>query len=329
MNLIKRKIAYFLVVPVLLQYSCASLSKNSGNSKYSAYLFVYFTGNDKKDESIHFALSKDAFHYIALNHDHPVISSAKISSTGGVRDPHILRGEKDSIFYMVATDMVSANGWNSNRALVMMKSKDLIHWKSSVVNIQTGYAGQENLLRVWAPQTIYDKKAGKYMVYFSMKHGNAPDKIYYAYANKDFSGFESEPKLLYQSPADGASIDADIIYFKRKYHLFYKTEGSHTLGIKTAVSTDLTGKYVLQDGYMQQTKEAVEGSCVFPLIDRSGFILMYDVYMKGKYQFTFSRDLAHFSVIDKSVSMDFHPRHGTIIPITEQEAERLEKEWGE
>lgn len=310
-----------------MQYSCSAQIRSSGNLRYNAYLFVYFTGNDKKDESIHFALSDDALHYKALNNDQPVISSAQISSTGGVRDPHILRGEKDNIFYMVATDMVSANGWNSNRALVMMKSKDLIHWQSSVVNIQKTYAVQNDLLRVWAPQTIYDKKAGKYMVYFSMKYGDAPDKIYYAYANKDFSGFESEPQLLYQSPENGASIDADIIYFKGKYHLFYKTEGSHVLGIKTAVSNDLTGQYALRNGYVQQTKEPVEGSCIFPLINRQGFILMYDMYMKGKYQFTYSKDLTHFKIIDQSISMDFHPRHGTVIPITKQETERLRKEW--
>src|SRR3954467_10370485 len=61
-------------------------------SAYAAYLFVYFTGNDKSEEAIHYALSNDGYHFWALNNDKPVISSAQISSTGGVRDPHILRG---------------------------------------------------------------------------------------------------------------------------------------------------------------------------------------------------------------------------------------------
>ena len=52
---------------------------------------------------------------------------------------------------------------------------------------------------------------------------------------------------------------------------------------------------------------------------------MYDVYMKGKYQFTESTDLENFKVIDHAVSMDFHPRHGTVIPITEKELKRLYK----
>ena len=107
-------------------------SKNSKKSeviskkdKYSAYLFVYFTGNRKDEEQIRFALSDDGYNFRALNQDKPVISSAKISSTGGVRDPHILRGADGKTFYMVATDMVSALGWNSNRAMILLKSTNL------------------------------------------------------------------------------------------------------------------------------------------------------------------------------------------------------------
>ena len=76
-------------------------------------------------------ISKDGYNYRALNSDKPIISSEKISSTGGVRDPHILRGADGKTFYMVATDMVSALGWSSNRAMVLLKSTDLVNWTSS------------------------------------------------------------------------------------------------------------------------------------------------------------------------------------------------------
>ncbi|KAA5542992.1 family 43 glycosylhydrolase [Adhaeribacter rhizoryzae] len=296
-------------------------------TKYSAYLFTYFTGNQKSEEAIRFALSNDGYNFRALNNNKPVISSAQISSTGGVRDPHILRGADGKTFYMVVTDMVSANGWSSNRAMVLLKSTDLINWASSVVNIQKQFPGQENLLRVWAPQTIYDPSAKKYMIYFSMKHGNDPDKIYYAYANKEFTGLETTPKQLFFSPNNGACIDGDIILKDGKYHLFFKTEGEGA-GIKMAVSDKLTEGYVLQDKYLQQTKDPVEGSGVFKLNNGEGYILMYDVYTKGKYQFTKSQDLQNFSVIDQEVSMNFHPRHGTVLPITAQEAEALVTKWG-
>ena len=70
-----------------------------------------------------------------------------------------------------------------------------------------------------------------------------------------------------------------------KYHLFFKTEGEGA-GIKIAVSDKLTEGYVLQDKYVQQTKDPVEGAGVFKLNNGEGYILMYDVYTKGKYQFT-------------------------------------------
>lgn len=331
----KKVISLLLALQVTL-FIQAQQSKNNASGKsnnavvgkdaYQAYLFVYFTGNSKTEESIRFALSNDGYNFRALNNNNPVISSGTISSTGGVRDPHIIRGADGKTFYMVVTDMVADLGWNSNRAMVLLKSTDLINWTSSVINIQKRYPGNDSLLRVWAPQTIYDAKAGKYMIYFSMKHGNDPDKIYYAYANKDFTDFESEPKQLFFHPQNQSCIDGDIMYAFGKYHLFFKTEG-HGNGIKKAVSATLTEGYVMEDKYLQQTTDPVEGAGTFKLNGSNEWILMYDVYTKGKYQFTKTKDLQHFTAIDQDIVMNFHPRHGTVMSITRQEAERLVTKW--
>ncbi|SEO63723.1 Glycosyl hydrolases family 43 [Flavobacterium sp. CF108] len=294
----------------------------------TAYLFVYFTGNSVEEEAVRFAVSADGYHYYHLNNNKPVLDSKTISSTGGVRDPHILRGNDGKTFYMVLTDMTSSKGWDSNRAMVLLKSTDLVNWKSSVVNIQTAFSGNENLKRVWAPQTIYDAKAGKYLIYFSLQYAGGPDKIYYAYANKDFTALENAPKLLFVPKSERACIDGDIIEKDGVYHLFYKTE-TETAGIKVATTTDLTsGKWTENDNYLQQTKDGVEGSSVFKLNNSDEYILMYDVYTKGRYQFTKTKDLENFTVIDNDISMDFNPRHGTILPITRSELKRITDKWG-
>ncbi|RKR04736.1 glycosyl hydrolase family 43 [Flavobacterium sp. 90] len=294
----------------------------------TAYLFVYFTGNNVEEEAVRYAISADGYHYYNLNNNQAVIDSKTISSTGGVRDPHILRGDDGKTFYMVLTDMTSSKGWDSNRAMILLKSKDLVKWESSVVNIQTAFSGNENLKRVWAPQTIYDAKAGKYMIYFSMQYAGGPDKIYYAYANKDFTALESAPKLLFVPKSERACIDGDIIEKDGVYHLFYKTE-TEKAGIKVATTTDLTsGKWTENDNYLQQTNDGVEGSSVFKLNNSDEYILMYDIYTKGKYQFTKTKDLENFTVIDNDISMDFNPRHGTILPITRSELKRLIAKWG-
>jgi len=292
---------------------------------YSAYLFVYFTGNSGDQESIRFALSNDGYNYRALNNNMPVLDSKAISDKGAVRDPHILRGADGKTFYMVCTDMKSDNGWSSNNGMVLLKSTDLVSWESHKVNIGSTFPEFSTVNRVWAPQTIYDSTTGKYMIYWSMRSGDNADVIYYAYVNKEFTAFISNPKILFKNPNRSACIDGDITFKDGVYNLFFKTE-SNGNGIKKAIARNLTGPYELQDKSLEQTTKPVEGACVFKLINSDTYILMYDVYSNGAYEFTKSTDLSNFSVVN-NISMNFSPRHGTVIQITREEAQRLATKW--
>ena len=328
----KRLTSFTMIVALVATFTGVRAGEgyapNIAEKDYVAYLFTYFHGNSVEEEQICFSVSLDGYNYRALNNNRPVIDSKKISETGGVRDPHILRSQDGETFYMVVTDMTSSKGWDSNRGMVLLKSKDLVNWTSSAINIQKKYPGQEELKRVWAPQTIYDPHAGKYLVYWSMQHGNGPDIIYYAYANSDFTDLEGTPKQLF-FPKNGKScIDGDIIYKNGIFHMFYKTEG-HGNGIRKAMTDNLTsGCWIEQPDYKQQTRHAVEGSSLFKLTNQEKYILLYDVYSRGEYQFCESVDLDQFRVIDHEISMDFKPRHGSVIPITRKELEALTTEWG-
>lgn len=325
MKILKWSLTPFIVCLLSISLHAGERTDSVSAEKFTGYLFAYFKGGS---EAIHFAVSRDGYTYRALNGNRPVLDSRQISSTGGVRDPHLLRCEDGKRFYMVATDMVAANGWDSNRAMTLLKSTDLVNWTSTVVNIQHKYNGQEELKRVWAPQTLFDPANGKYMIYWSMKHGNGPDIIYYAYANSDFTDLEGEPRVLFLPRDRKACIDGDIVLKNGLFHLFYKTEG-HGDGIRRAITDSLgSGRWIEQPGYKQQTRKSVEGSFIFKLIGEEKYILMYDVYRDKQYQFCESADLDRFRAIDADISMDFHPRHGSIIPVTEQELERLFKQWG-
>lgn len=328
----KKKLIYFTLISLYITvdlFAGNRTYKNGPEEKdYAGYLFTYFKGNRVSEEAVCFAISRDGYNYLALNSNQPVLDSKSISSTGGVRDPHLLRGEDGKTFYMVLTDMTSSKGWDSNRAMVLMKSGNLIDWTSSVVNIQEKFAGQEDLKRVWAPQTIYDPDAEKYLIYWSMKHGDGPDIIYYAYANQDFTDLESEPKQFFFPKNKKSCIDGDIVAKNGLYYLFYKTEG-HGDGIRLAITDSLaSGKWIEQPGYKQDTRESVEGSFVFKLINSNKYIMMYDLYRKHSYQFCESTDLDVFKAIDESISMNFHPRHGSIIPITRNELKMITDRWG-
>ena len=139
----KHKILTFFLACLVPWLAGAQQSANSQNNvaekDYIAYLFTYFTGNHISEEAVCYAVSTDGYTYWALNDNKPVIDSKIISSTGGVRDPHIRRSQDGHTFYMVVTDMVSGYGWSSNRAMILLKSKDLVHWTSNIVNIQKKY----------------------------------------------------------------------------------------------------------------------------------------------------------------------------------------------
>ena len=295
-----------------------------------AYLFTYFTGNAPEKEQICYALSDDGYNYTPLNHGAPVISSDTIALTQCVRDPHILRCEDGKTFYMVCTDMRSSLGWASNRGMVLLKSTDLINWQHTAINFPTRYTkAWKNVTRVWAPETIYDRQAGKYMVFYSLRTSDEKsyDKIYYQYANSDFTDLEGEPQWLFD--AGNATIDGDIVYnpADQLYHLFYKQESGR--GIYQATARQLTDKWQMLPGNVEQTKESVEGVGVCRTIDGQSWIIMYDCYGNGHYQFCRSADLKTFQLVQNTKTKGaFTPRHGTVIPITRAEKERLIKEFG-
>ena len=297
-----------------------------GYSTCSSYLFAYFNGNSPQQEQICFAISDDGFNYTPLNGGAPILNSTDISLKGGVRDPHILRGE-DGWFYMVVTDMRSEQGWASNDGLVLLRSRDLIHWSHSAIDFPTAWPDRfdrDKLTQVWAPQTIYDPEAEKYMVYYTIGESGNHYMIYYSYANADFTQL-TEPALLYDHGS--STIDADIVWHDGEYHMFFKTEGNGD-GIQKATAPTLHGEWTSERRYLQQTNVAVEGSCTFKLIDSDEWVLMYDCYTSGHYEYCTSSDLETFTYHSQSANTNiFTPRHGTTIAITAAERERLMLKW--
>ena len=317
----------------------ALAAKKVDKQKFTGYLFAYFEGSGDKQEYLRFAISDDAKNWYALNDNQPIISSDTISTSGGIRDPHILRGE-DGCYYIVATDMNTRKfGWKDNPGIVLMKSNDLVNWTHSKIVLKDDYKEHfSDAYWVWAPQTIYDKKAKKYMIYFTLQRtgdGRKSLVTYYAYANKDFTGFESEPKVLFN--AKYGCIDNDIIERNGVYHMFYKGNTKDANGkeikngIQQATSKSLHGKWKEDFKYIDayaDTKTGVEGSGVFKLNDKDEYVLMYDLYGSGRYEYQTSKDLNTFTSKPQSFRKNFFPRHGTVCSVTADELERLQQKWG-
>ena len=334
------KYFFFFAFMLFVLNSYTSVGQQKRLPDFDGYLFAYFEGSGEKNiqEQLRFAVSSDAVNWFALNGNKPIIASEKISATGGIRDPHILRGEEPNGYYITATDMNTfKDGWGSNPGIVMLHSKDLINWKHSVVELAKSYPAKFGDVQwVWAPQTIYDPQVKKYLVYFTVRFNNDKRLDFYgAYANRDFSGFEEEPKLMFSSKY--GAIDGDIVYKDGTYNLFFKgnTKDSSgkeiSNGIQKATSKSLWGpwkedfKYL--DAYSEQ-KIVVEGSSVFKLNDSKEYVLMYDLYADLRYEFQRSTDLIHFSSKPEKFTKNFNPRHGSVISITRNEARSLQSVWG-
>ena len=330
-----RLFAALLLAATLGQGQDAFCTDEPDGNPFEGYLFAYFEGQGEQQEHLRFALSNDGVNWRALNGNRPVVSSDSISESGGIRDPHILRGE-DGKFYIVATDMkVAQYGWNENPGIVLLKSDDLIHWSHAKINLSKDYPKHfADAYWVWAPQTIYDRKAKKYMIYFTLQRDDRKSLVtYYAYANKDFTGFEGEPKRLFS--AKYGSIDNDIIEKDGTFHLFYKgntkdADGKEIKnGIQQAVSKSLKGKWKEDFKYLDAYagKTPVEGSSIFKLNGKEEYVLMYDMYTSGRYEYQTSKDLYTFSE-PKAFTKDFFPRHGSVISLTHDELQRLQEKWG-
>lgn len=96
-------------------------------------------------------------------------------------------------------------------------------------------------------------------------------------------------------------------------------------GIQQATSTSLRGPwkedFVYLDAYAGKTP--VEGSSIFKLNGEERYVLMYDLYTSGRYEYQTSDDLYRFDSIPRPFNKDFHPRHGSVISLTREEMDAL------
>lgn len=317
-----------------------------------AYLFVFF--NDPT-HSLFMATSRDGYTFTAVNDGQPVIAGDTIAEQRGVRDPHIYRGP-DGAFYLSMTDLHifgkqkgirdtewerdgEAYGWGNNRGLVLMKSRDLIHWTRSNIRIDQAFPEKfGDIGCAWAPETTYDPQAGKMMIYFTMRHGNGRTTLYYAYTDNDFTRLTTEPKQLFEYPDKNIQIlDADISRLPDGRACMMYVAQENPGGIRMAVNDEgnVTGPYRYIDKWIDSEPGACEAPNVWKRIGEDKWVVMYDIFSIQPHNFGFceTTDFKHFTPLGHfneglmKAANFISPKHGTVIQISLEEAERLEKYW--
>lgn len=307
---------------------------------YAGYVLIYFKD---QTQSAYLAISRDGYTFVDLNNGQPIFDGTLLAEQKGVRDPHIARGP-DGAFYVVMTDLhifgqragfrtnqwerpVEKYGWGNNRAIVMMKSWDLIHWSHSDFYVDTAFPELGDIDCSWAPETVYDEQAGKMMVYFTIRYNNKECHLYYAYANDDFTKLETKPERI--SDIDG--LDGDITKVGDKFHLFYVSDAK----IRHAVSDKINQEYHAEPQRIDPNTVSTEAPNLFKRIGTGTYVLMYDVYGARPNNMGFSEttdfitytNIGRFNEgVMKTVNFS-RPKHGAVSYLTLDELKTIAQYW--
>ncbi|TDU83367.1 glycosyl hydrolase family 43 [Kribbella voronezhensis] len=315
---------------------------------YAGYAFSYFTGNSIAGEKIYFAASRGntALKWDELNNGRPVLESTK--GTLGLRDPFLIRSPEGDRFFLIATDLsIGRNGdWDTaqrqgSRYLEVWESTDLVTWSEQ----RHVLVSPETAGNTWAPEAYWDQELQSYVVFWASKlyaaddpghTGSTYNRMLYA-TTRDFRTF-SAPKI-WQDRGE-SRIDSTVIRDNGAYYRFTKDEGGGGTGCSDIIqekslsltAVDLPGNpsWAMQDSCIGRDAgtSAVEGPTVFKANpgDTSGskYYLFVDEYGGRGYIPLGTDELeAPNWKVPPAYSLPASPRHGTVLPVTQAELDRL------
>ncbi|WP_242864592.1 immunoglobulin-like domain-containing protein [Microbacterium testaceum] len=201
----------------------------------AGYAAAYFTSDG--DERIYQAATSgnDFFSFTPVNGGKPVITST--TDTRGLRDPYILRSKDGDKYYMVATDLCIScgTGWgpaqsNGSLKIEVWESADLVTWSRTNGANEGIVVNQPAAGMTWAPEAYWDDSLQSYVVHFSSRLYNSPDKTnndnlharVFSVLTRDFKTF-TYPPVEWQNTGF-ARIDSTVQKIGDYYYRFTKNE---------------------------------------------------------------------------------------------------------
>ena len=319
--------------PFRLLVLFAALVASAFAAAPAGFLFVTFNGEHTPlTEQIYFATSADGRNWTALNNSRPVLVSA--IGEKGVRDPYLIRAHDNDKFYLIATDLsIHLNGdWRraaqqGSRSIVIWESTDLVKWSEPrLVPVAADDAGC-----TWAPEAIYDEENKDYLVFWAStnkRDGFAKFRIWAA-RTTDFKTFGA-PFVYIEKPH--AIIDTTIVRDGEKYYRFTKNEERKSIFLET--SPKLVGDWTPVEGFSLAHLTGYEGPECY-LIEPAAegrppvWGLILDHYGRGAgYKPWISHDLAGGKFDPaQGFAFPFKFRHGSVMPLTATELERIRKAY--
>ena len=304
-----------------------------------AYLFVHFKEKSTPDgEQVYFGLSKDGFQWEEVNGGNPILWC--YYGDKGARDFTITFCQETGKYVILATDLSLAYGmrgkyhhnWdeiskNGSKCLSIWESEDLLHWSEQrLIKI-----GDEKFGCLWAPDIVYDKKRGDYLLHWSSSHGDNGygKKAIYCCRTKDFEHFTA-PQLLYRHPQE-AVIDSAIYEEEGSFYMFVKREGEDCRNILLRADK-VEGPYEQVKAFDESMADLEAGVYEAPTavkLEDGRWCLFLDYYGvpgEGQGDVPFVADSlgsGRFVRADEKFSFPYGFKHGTILTITAEQYEAV------
>lgn len=326
----------------LVKFFYAKVPPLPQKADYAGYLFTYFTGEGYRNgEQIYAGLSvgNDPLNWQTLNEEQPILTSTL--GEQGARDPFIIRSPEGDTFYLIATDLkIYGNGdWNravtnGSQSLLVWESNDLVNWSEPrLIKVSPDTAGN-----TWAPEAYWDPERQYYVVFWASEiydntlHNNSTyHKMMYA-LTRDFVHFT--PAKVWVDNGY-STIDSTLIENKGIYYRFTKDErgAAQTQCGKFILSETSTSLSNLNWDFQAECIGAGaisrgEGPLVFKANNEEKWYLFIDEYGARGYVPFETDDLTSGQwTIENNYQLPSRPRHGTVLPITQQEYDRVQATW--
>ena len=307
---------------------------DGANQRNGGFLFVTFKGEETTmTEQVYFAISRDGRAWESLNDAKPVL----VSDIGekGVRDPFLIRSPVTGSFILIATDLSihrTAHDWKravtqGSRSILVWESDDLVRWSAPrLAEVAPPDAGC-----AWAPEAVWNAESGDFLLFWASTTARDDFAKHRIWAAKtpDFHML-SEPFVYIEKPSH--VIDTTIIRDNNGvYTRFSKDETTKAITMER--SGRLSGTWKPVDAFTLAGHVGYEGPACFPLPPTpdapSAWCLLLDHYTVGRgYQAFVAHDLVS-GIFEPATDVQFpyRFRHGSVLPITSDEIDRLYTAW--
>ncbi len=292
----------------------------------AGYLAIYFDkteGAADNPEKLHYALSRDGFHFTSLSGGKPVLASTLGDKK--IRDPMILRDQK-GLFHLVAT-----NSWDKLQFTVW-DSSDLINWKNERLVVP----GDADLKPTWAPEFGYDAESRNYFVFWTAGKTGWDSTHFYYMTTRDFQNW-SAPQTFFQHLENGKNVpimDGSVFEANGKFHLLYRM---NDVIRQVTSSRGALGPYTVDDHLAFNI--GGEGPFVYQLNGKHEWNMVFDYFGNnvGKWGVANSKNARDWTLLTDPKWPHFYPdgqaafpegvRHGAVLPINEAEYQAINKKY--